>query len=100
MIEAEQSLLICQFIEDILHGRLPGKIEITSNGPPVRIKLKKFIKKWHGGGAYKGRVEVGKYAFFSISNAIIARSSLVIFRNNLIDLYNLKNRETMNTTQM
>ena len=97
IIEEKQSLLLCQFIEEVLSGSLPKKIEVESNGPPLKIKLKKYIKNWHEGGGYKCSVCFGRFGGFDfLSSTIVSKKSLVRLRNSLIDLYELKKMVEMN----
>lgn len=90
MIDTQQSKLLCTFIEDVLDGKLPGKILVNSNGPPLRIKLKKYIKNWHDGGAYKGSVVFGRSIGFGfISNAAVTKKSLTKLRKSIATLFDL-----------
>lgn len=91
IVESPQSMLICQFIEEVLNGSLPRKIKIKSSGPPLKIELIKYIKNWHGGGGYKCSVCFGRFGGFDfLSSATVARNSLIKLRSSLIDLYELK----------
>lgn len=90
IIETEQSIEICGFIEDVLKGSLPKEIYVKSNGPPLRIKLKKYIKNWHDGGAYKGSVAFGRSIGFGLfSNSTVSKNSLVNLKKSLINLFEL-----------
>ena len=96
-VKHRQALLLCRFIGEVLSGSLPKKIEVKSNGPTLRVYLKKFTKDWHGGSGYKGRVGFGIFRLSNIfSNATIARNSLIELRNSLIDLYKLENMAETN----
>lgn len=88
IIDSQIALSLCEFIEDTLTGKLPSKIIVNSNGPQLSITLKKYTKKWHDGGGYKGRVVFG-YSFltFSFSSSIISKKSLAQFKNSLISLF-------------
>ena len=98
IIDTQQALLLCQFIEEVLCGSLPRKIEIKSNGPRLRIKLRKYIKNWHGDGGYKGSASFGGFSGFDIlSNTTVARNSLIKLRDSLIDLYKLEQTVEINT---
>ncbi len=91
IIESDQALLFCNFIEEVLCGSIPRNIVIITDGPKFRVHIKKYTENWHGGGGYKGRVDFGKIKFFDIfSNVTIAKSSLISLRNSLMSLYELE----------
>ena len=97
IVDHRQALLLCRFIGDILSGSLPRKIEVKTNGPTLKIHLNSFVKKWYGGGGYRGRVYFKSLFTFAhfFSNATIARDSLSKLRDSLISLYELENMEKM-----
>lgn len=93
----EQALLFCHYIEEVLNGGFPKKIEVITSGPVLRLNLKKFTEKWHGGGGYKGHVSFNRFSIMGIlSNITIARSSLLSLRSSLINLYKLENMAVIN----
>lgn len=86
-----QALLLSQFIGEVLNGSLPKIIEVKTNGPTLKIHLEKFIKNWHGGGGYKGKVNFDSvFSFNFFSNTIIAKASLSKLRSSLISVYQLE----------
>ena len=90
VIDTKQASLFCEFIREVLAGKLPGKILVHSSGPPLRIKLVKYIKKWHGGGGYKGSVAFGRTIFSGFfTNSTITKNSLTKLKESLVDLYDL-----------
>lgn len=98
IIDARQAMLLCAFIENVLNGILPSKILVRSNGPALRIILKKYMKNWHDGGAYKGSVTfggLGGFGFFS--NSTVTKHSLVELKNSLIKAFNLESKKQINT---
>ncbi|MEE8056478.1 MAG: hypothetical protein V3T17_01390 [Pseudomonadales bacterium] len=99
IIEPDQALLLCNYIEEILAGALPNKITINTSGPKLTLNLKKFTEKWHGGGGYIGSVTFGKFGFLNILsnfNVTIAKNSLTSLRKTLIGLYELENMAVIN----
>ena len=89
VIGPETALSLCEFIDDVLLGRLQSKILVYSDKPKLKITLKNYTKKWHGEGGYKGKVEFG-YNFFSFPNSIISKKSLSQLRTSLVNLYGLQ----------
>jgi hypothetical protein len=96
-VDHRQALLLCRFIGKVLDGSLPEKIEVKTNGPVLKIHLKKFIPKWYGGGGYRGQVYFKSLFSFLpfISSATIAKGSLSSLRDNLIRLYELEKMQGM-----
>ncbi len=89
VLNSRQSIHLCQYIENILEGRLPGKYEIFSNGLNLKIVIKKYIKKWHGGGGYKGSMGFKRFIYFGLTRVTISKKTLIEFRNSLMHLYQL-----------
>ena len=62
-----------------------------SNGPEIRIKLKKYTANWHGGGAYKGVMGYSEYGLLGfLPRVTISRKSLIEFQTNPSDLFERK----------
>jgi hypothetical protein len=97
IVDHRQALLLCRFIGAVLSGSLPKKIEVKTNGPTLKIHLKKFEKKWYGDGGYRGKVYFKSiFSFLPFtSNATVARNSLSSLRYSLIRLYELEKMEGM-----
>jgi len=97
IVDHRQALLLCRFIGEVLSGSLPQKIEVKTNGPSLKINLKKYVKKWYGGGGYRGKVYFKSLFSFLpfISNVTIARKSLSTLRYSLISLYELEKMDGM-----
>ncbi len=88
VISKSQAKHICDFIYKVLTGNLPQEIVVRSNGPDIKIKLKKYTSKWHGGGAYKGVMGYNEYSFLGLLPRVtISRKSLEEFRASLNELY-------------
>lgn len=96
IVEGIQALQLCRFIEEILCGSLPSKIEVKTNGPILKIHFNKYTKNWHGGGGYKGKICFNKLFSFPpfFSSVIIASNSLSALKDSLIDLYQLESIDT------
>lgn len=95
IIDDEQALLFCRFIEEVINMQLPRKIRIHSTGPFLKIQVKKYVKNWHDGGAYKGYVTFGNFGLFA-NSATITKYSIMKLRQSLIDLFDLNNIIDMN----
>ncbi len=90
VIGESQAARICQYLGEVLNGDLRDQLEFSSGGLDIRIRLKKFIEKYHGGGGYKGIMGYSNYCSLGILDRVtIARSTLIKFRANLAELYKL-----------
>jgi hypothetical protein len=63
-VKHRQALLLCRFIEEVLSGSLPKKIEVKTNGPTLKIHLKKNLPKI---GMEVAAIKVGLTLVFSDS---------------------------------
>ncbi len=82
---------ICQYIENVIAKRLPNEIDIGTNKFYIRLKLKKFIEKWHEGGGYKGVMGYPNNHFLGLLPRVtISKGTLLEFRKNLIGLYEIE----------
>lgn len=89
-LDIEEVRNLYLFISDVLSGNLPTKIIVNHHGPKLRISLKRFIEKWHGGGAYKGRIGFGIFGALSFTNnTIVTKDSLSKLQESLASLYGL-----------
>lgn len=90
-IDVPHVMEICQYIENVIAGRLPNEIDIGTNTFYIRLKLKKYITKWHGGGGYKGVMGYKNSGFLGwLPRVTISRRTLIEFRKNLIELYRIE----------
>ena len=79
------------FITGVLAGNLPAKIIVNHVGPKLRIMLDKYDTKWHGGGAYKGRVGFGVFGVLPFTNnAVVTKESLTALQESLKLLFESK----------
>ena len=92
IIKDQQARSLCDFIEKVVGGSLPERIDVLTSEPTLKINLKGFTENWHGGGGYKGTVSFDTVMNPVLSlNVTIAKSSLTSMRNNLIFLYQMEN---------
>ena len=92
ILEKSQALSFCRFIDGVLKGNLPSKISFNIDGILLLIKLGKYNKNWHGGGAFIGKVIFGQSKTFDLfSKASITKQSLTNLRKSLIKLYEIGN---------
>ena len=90
-VDVHHVIKICQYIENVIAGRLPNEIDIGTNKFYIRLKLKKFIEKWHGGGGYKGVMGYKNSGLLGmLPHVTISRGTLIEFRKNLIKLYEIE----------
>ncbi len=90
-IQESQAIKICHYLESVLNGDFSGHVEFYSTGLNVKIRLKKFIKNYHGGGAYKGVMGYSNFSFLGrLPRVTISRNSLDKFRVSLAELYQLR----------
>lgn len=88
VVDEPQSKLLSNFIEDVVNGSIPRKIEVETSGPTLAIDLKKFTDKWHGGGGYKGTISFDTFFTPVLSKrTTISKESLMNFRSSLDSLY-------------
>lgn len=92
IISEIQAKQVCNFIYQVLTGNLPCEVTISSSGPEIKIKLKKYTANWHGGGGYKGVMGYSDYGLLGfLPRVTISRKSLIEFQTSLSDLF--ENRE-------
>ena len=92
IFEKTQALSFCHFIDGILKGDLPSKISFNLNGLLLSIRLGKYNKNWHGGGAFIGKVIFGQSKIFDLfSKATITKQSLLDLKISLTKLYGIGN---------
>jgi len=90
VVEKSQTIRICQFLRKVLDGDLRGQLEFSSGGLDIKIRFKKFIENYHGGGGYKGAMGYSNFCSFGfLPRVTISRSSLIKFRASLVELYQL-----------
>ena len=93
VIEKSQTIKICKYLGEVLNGDLRGQLEFSSSGLDIKIRLKKFIEKYHGGGGYKGVMGYSNYRSLGfLPRVTISRSSLMKFRVSLVELYQLDDK--------
>lgn len=91
VLDKNQATRICNYLGKVLGGDFAGQVEFNSGGLDIKIKLKKFIENYHGGGAYKGVMGYSNFNFLGLLPRVtISRGSLMKFRASLAELYHLE----------